>query len=135
MTDLQTAKTNLAGHSICLCKDGKCLYGEKRGIAPIMDFIADGVDLNGYSVADKVVGKAAAMLLIKCGVKSVYAEVLSGHGKRILERYGVAVDHATLTESIINRAGTDMCPMEKAVLDTDNLDEAFAILKEKTQKA
>lgn len=135
MTDLQTAKTNLAGHSICLCKEGKCLYGDKRGIAPLMDFISDGTDLNGYAGADKVVGKAAAMLLVKCGVESVYAEILSLHGKRILELYGVAVEYATLTEKVINRAGTDMCPMEKAVLGTDDIEKGFAILKEKTQRA
>ena len=131
MTDLQTAKNNLERHTICLCKDGKCLFSEKRGIAPMMDFIADGVDLSGYSVADLVVGKAAALLFIKCGIKKVFAKTLSEHAKRVLELYGVDYEYETLAEKIINRDGTDICPMEKAVLGTDDVEEAYLILQNK----
>ena len=77
MTDLQIAEKNLAGHTICLCKDGECIYSVRRGISPIMGFIDSGTDLKGYSVADTIVGKAAALLFIKCGIKSVYAKTLS----------------------------------------------------------
>ena len=64
MTDLELAKRNLAGHTICLCKDGKLLTSDKRGISPMMDFIEEGRDVTGYSVADKIVGKAAAFLFV-----------------------------------------------------------------------
>ena len=131
MTDLQTAKNNLEGHTICLCKEGKCIFSEKRGITPMMDFIADGVDLSGYSVADLVVGKAVAMLFIKCGIKRVFAKTLSESAKRVLELYGVDYEYETLTEKIINRDGTDICPMEKAVSGTDNVEEAYLILQNK----
>ena len=59
------AKENLSGHTICLCKDKNIFFIDKRGIAPMMGFIADGVDLKGYSVADIIVGKAVAMLFVK----------------------------------------------------------------------
>ena len=131
MTDLQTAKNNLEGHTVCLCKDGKCLFSEKRGIAPMMDFIADGVDLSGYSVADLVVGKAAAMLFVKCGIKRVFAKTLSEHAKKVFELFGVDYEYETLTPKIINRDGTDICPMEKAVLGTDDVEEAYFILQNK----
>ncbi|MCH5147318.1 MAG: hypothetical protein J1F61_04870 [Clostridiales bacterium] len=45
-------KTFLDGHTICLCKESKCIFSAKRGIATMMNFIADGVDLSGYSVTD-----------------------------------------------------------------------------------
>ena len=128
-TDLQTAKDNLEGHTICLCKDGKCLFSEKRGIAPMMDFIAEGVELSGYSVADLVVGKAAALLFIKCGIKRVFAKTLSESAERVLKIYGVDYEYETLTPKIINRDGTDICPMEKAVTDTDDAHEAYLILQ------
>ena len=133
MTDLQIAKSNLPGHTICLCKDGKCLYSESRGIAPIMNFIGEGADLSGYSVADTVVGKAAALLFVKCGIKSVFAKTLSEYGKKILEFYGINCEYEVLAEKIINRAGTDICPMEKAVLNTGDPEEAYLILKEKVK--
>lgn len=127
-SDLQIAKNNLSGHTICLCKDGDCVYSEKRGIAPMMSSIADGVNLQGYSVADLIVGKAAAMLFVKCGIAGVYAKTLSQSGKAVLERFGIPYEYETLTEKIINRAGTDICPMEKAVYDCEEPDEAYILL-------
>ena len=131
MTDLQLAKSNLAGHSICLVKGGEPLFSDRRGIAPMMDFIEEGVDLSGYSVADLVVGKAAALLFVKCGIKRVFAKTISESAKRVLELYGVDYEYETLTEKIINRDGTDICPMEKAVLGTDDVEEAYLILQNK----
>ena len=131
MSDILIAKENLQGHTICLCKDGNCLYSEKRGIAPMMGFIADGVDLRGYSVADVVVGKAAALLFVKCGIKGVFAKTLSEAGKKILAENGIECEYEVLTERIINRIGTDICPMEKAVLSCGDPEEAYYILKEK----
>ena len=104
MTDLQVAINNLYGHTICLCKDGNCIFSEKKGIAPMMSFIDAGLDLNGYSVADTVVGKAAALLFVMCGIKQVYAKTLSQNGKKILEMHGIYYEYETLTERIINRA-------------------------------
>ena len=129
MTDLQIAKNNLAGHTICLCKGGKYIHSVRRGISPIMGFIESGADLRGYSVADVVVGKAAALLFVKCGITHVFAKTLSEYAKRILELYGVDYEYGLLTERIINRAGTDTCPMEKAVMNTDDPEEAYVILK------
>ena len=129
MTDLQLAKNNLAGHTICLCKDGACLTSDRRGIAPVMELIASGRDLHGYSVADKVVGKAAAMLFARGGIVRVYAKTLSQNGKRILELHSIGYEYETLAEYVINRAGTDICPMERAVSGTDDLEEGYEILK------
>lgn len=129
MTDLEIAKTNLQGHTICLCKDGNCIFSEKKGIAPMMDFIADGVKLANYSVADLVVGKAAAMLFVKCGIKQVFAKTVSQSGLQYLSRHGIECEYDVLAEKIVNRAGTDICPMEKAVLNIDGAEEGFFALK------
>ena len=131
MTNIEIAIQNLAGHTICLCKDGNCLYSESRGISPMMNFIGSGVNLAGYSVADIVVGKAAALLFVKCGVKEVYAKTLSEPAQKVLEANGIPYTYQTLTEKIINRAGTDICPMEKTVASTDNPEEAYTLLKNK----
>ena len=129
MTDLQTAKENLTGHSICLCKDGACLYSDKQGISPMIEFIANGADLAGYSAADLVVGKAAALLFVKCNIKAVFAKTLSESGKRVFEEHGIPCEYETLTEKIINRAGTDVCPMEKAVINIENAEEAYRAIE------
>lgn len=131
MTDIQTAKQNLVGHTLCLCRDGKLLYSDKKGIAPMMDFIADGADLDGYSAADLVVGRAAAMLFARCGIKQVFARTVSKPALDALKAHGIPCEYENLANNIINRLGTDICPMEKAVLNTTDLDEAYVILKAK----
>ena len=99
-----------------------------------MGVIAYGVDLADYSVADKVVGKAAAMLFVKCGIKQVFAKTLSQNGKKILERFGIPYEYETLTEKIINRDGTDICPMEKTVLNIEDIEEGYTALKNKLKQ-
>ena len=129
--DLIAAKDNLAGHTLCLSKDGVLILDDKRGITPLLELIASGKDVSGYSAADKVVGKAAAALFIKCGVKQLYAAVLSKGGAKLLESHGVEYVYDTLTDAIINRAGTDACPMEKAVRDIEEIEDMYvAILRE-----
>ena len=129
--DLIAAKDNLAGHTLCLSKDGVLILDDKRGITPLLELIASGKDVSGYSAADKVVGKAAAALFIKCGVKQLYAAVLSKGGAKLLESHGVEYVYDTLTDAIINRAGTDACPMEKAVRDIEEIEDMYVtILRE-----
>lgn len=131
MTDLQIAINNLDGHTVCLCKDGQCLVSDKKGIAPMMGFIAEGRDLRGYSVVDLVVGKAAALLFAKCGITQVFARVLSQKGQKVLQNFGISYSYGTLTDKILNRDGTDVCPMEKTVANTDDPDEAYLLLAQK----
>lgn len=133
MTDLQIAKNNLEGHSICLCRDGQCIFSDERGIAPMMSFVAGGVNLAGYSVADKLVGKAVAMLFVKCGIKDIFAKKLSVDAKRWLSSRGITCEYEILVDKIINRAGTDICPMEQTVRDVDDVEEAYLLLKTKLQ--
>ena len=133
MIDLKIAEAGLDGHTICLCKDGRCLFSDKRGIAPMLGFIAQGENLRGYSAADLIVGKAAALLFAKSGVVSVYAKVLSQGGKEVLQKFGVFFEYETLTDNIINRDGTDICPMEKTVANISDPDEAYIALTEKVR--
>ena len=131
MSDIEIAKLGLEGHTLSLCKDGKSIFSDKRGISPIMGFIEEGLDLNGFSAADVVVGKAAAMLFVKCGIKEVYARTLSKGAEAVLKAHKIPYTFGTLTERIINREGTDVCPMEKAVSGTDDIEEGYALLKER----
>lgn len=125
MTDIEAAKKALAGHTIALCKGEDVVTSDKRGVAPMVDFIREGRDLRGYSTADKIVGKAAAVLFIKAGIKEAFAEVISKSAEEILSLHGVPFSFAKETERIINREGTGLCPMETAVSEINDIDTAF----------
>lgn len=103
-----------------------------NGIKPVISKLNENIEyFKGLTVADKIIGKASAMLLCLSGVKEVYCVVLSKAGEQILQKYGVPYYFDTLTDVIINRKGDDMCPMEKTVKDIDDLNEAFKALNEK----
>lgn len=125
------AKENLEGHSICLCLDGNIITDDKKGIAPMLGFIASGTALKGYSAADLIVGKAAAMLFVKAGIAEVFAKTISKPACKYLEKYKIPYSYDILTDSIINRQGTDICPMEKTVTDIDDFEEGYAALTAK----
>lgn len=110
------------------------LTSESAGIRPMLDWIGKKTDLRGFEAADRIVGKAAAMLFVYAGVKKVYAEVLSRPGRRYLEENGVSVCWGTLTERIVNRRGDGLCPMEETVLDIADASEAYLALKAKAEE-
>ena len=131
MTDIELAKKALSGHSIALCRDGEIFTDDGRGISPMMGFIAEGRDLSGYSAADVIVGKAAAMLFVKAGIVCVHAKTMSRAGKDLLEKHGIPCTYDLLTERIVNRSGTDICPMEKTVADIDDPETGYAALRQR----
>lgn len=135
MTDLEKAREIYSsGEFTCvLVKGDNIITSAENGIKPLLKFIADSKDYSGFSAADKIVGKAAAFLYAKLGVSAVYAEVLSADGKRILETNGIACEYASLTEQIINRKGDGLCPMEMAVRDTADTENAYCLLLEKVR--
>ena len=131
MNDLEKAKSALKeGHTLVLCKGGELLISDKKGISPIMDFIDGGKDLKNYCAADIIVGKAAALMFVKCGINQVYAEVLSQSGKTVLEKFKTEYGYGALTEKILNRAGDGICPMEQATSGTEDPEEAYILLKQ-----
>lgn len=56
---------------------------------------------------------------------------MSRGGKNFLESNGITCTYDLLTDNIINREGTGICPMEKTVADIDDADAGYAALKKK----
>lgn len=132
MKDIDKAKELLIDNkTLILVKGESVIESTLDGIKPLINILNTGIDVKGYSLADKIVGKAQSVLLVKAGIKEVHAKVLSEKGKAILDNYSIPYTYDVLTKDIINRKGTDICPMEKAVKDTNDIEEAYQILKEK----
>lgn len=131
MRDLDLAKKNLDGHTLALCKGENVIVSDKRGVAPMIDFIDAQTDLTGYCAADTIVGKAVASMFVKAGVAAVYGQVMSKSALLYLQTHGIYAEYATLVDVIINRQGTGQCPMEEAVKSVDDPDDCFLAIKEK----
>lgn len=129
MNQLSRAMATLPGHTLVLCKDETVLVDDRHGIAPMMAYLAEGRDFTGYAVADTVVGRAAAMLFLKAGIREVYARNLSEGALVYLKARGAHVRYSHLTKFIANRDKTGVCPMETAVAGTDDPEEGYRLLK------
>lgn len=129
MTDIEKAIVNLKGHSVALCKGEEVVVSDGKGISPLLGLIDSGKDFSGYSCADYVVGKAAAMLFAKMNVACVHGRIMSSLAADFLKRRGVAYSFDETAERIRNNAGTGMCPMEETVLGIDDPDAALDALR------
>lgn len=125
-SDLQKAKELLiiSNKTCVLCKSDTIYTSTERGVKPLLDWLEDPVDLQGVSVADKVVGKAAAFLYVLLKIKEIYAPVMSRGAVEIFVQYGIHAEYDCQVERIINRAGTGFCPMEEAVMEAATPEQA-----------
>lgn len=84
----------------------------------------------GGCIADRVIGRGAALLLVKGNISKVYALTISKSALDVLVKAGIDVGYETLVDHIINRSGTGMCPVEQATLNIDNPDDALIKIRE-----
>lgn len=133
---IQSAK-NLIGQGKATCvivKQGKIINIESgRGVKPIIAMYEQGI-LTDAVVVDKIIGKAAAMILVLGGAKACYGLTMSRAAVEYLKAHGVHAEYDVLTEHIINRKGDGICPMEQTVAELDDPQEALVALKAKIQE-
>jgi hypothetical protein len=130
MTDY---KELLKGDISCLViKDNEIVYKAKgKGIAPLLELFDNNVKLlNDAYVIDKIIGKAAAIILLLSKVKRVYGVIMSESAYDLLRKNNIEVEYGEKVEMIINRNNDGMCPMEKAVINITDLNEGYNKLKE-----
>lgn len=108
-----------------LCKDDIIYTTTMRGVAPLLAWISDKKDMKDFCVADKVVGRAAAFLYVILGVSQVYAKVMSKGAIKVLMQNDIRIKYDTQVEYIINRTSTGMCPMEEAVWNINDCNDAL----------
>jgi len=110
---------------------GEILTSDERGIRPPLRWLReDPAVLKNAAVADKVIGKAAALLFAYGGVKSIWAECMSDAAINFLSSTGIAFEYATRVEAILMRNGSDICPMERRAAELCDPTAAFQLFSE-----
>ena len=86
----------------------------QRGVADLYDLLNyDSAFLKGALVADKIVGKAAAALMVLGGINKLHTDVISTPALNLLQDTKIKVSFQSEVPIIINRDKTDWCPLEK----------------------
>lgn len=131
--DLNRARALLTegGYTCVLCRGDVFHTATHRGVRPLVDWLDSGLDLRGFSAADKVVGRATAFLYVLLGVRAVHALVMSTPAKEVLVANGICALCDREVSGIINRKGNGPCPFEEAVLDITDPSEALCAIRKK----
>ena len=136
MNDIEVAKKMLDdGEYTCvLCKGDTVYTSCERGISPLLCWLDMGLDMKGFFAADKIIGKAAAMLFILAGVHEVYAPVMSEGAIQELSKHAIISHCLHSVDKIINRKGDGQCPMEQTVAEISDPQKAYEALKQKVDE-
>jgi hypothetical protein len=124
MNDLETAKKRLRDENLTLSivSDGKVLFETvSHGISPFLDAVETcGSSLEGASVADRVVGKAVALLCVEARVCAVYALTMSRGAEELLAEHEIRHEWETLVDSVLGTDKRQTCPFERVASQISN---------------
>ena len=102
-----------------------------RGISDLYDLLTEHPGwLRGASVADKVVGKGAAALLILGGVRELFAGVVSTSALGLLKDSGIPVRFSQEVAHIVNRKGDGVCPVETLCKECTTAAQCLPLIRE-----
>ena len=117
---------HLDNYSLALVKDNNILYSSKgRGLKPLIDCIKE-IKTDNSILYDRVIGLAAARLVV---YSSIIVKVVTGLASEravsYLNEKSILTEAGKIVPCILNRQGTDMCPMEKIAIMVDDDGEFF----------
>ena len=110
----QTVGLLFAEKCSCVVRNGdEVRIFRERGVKDLYRLLREEPQLlDGAFVADKVVGKGAAALMILGGVEELFADVVSRAALDLFAAAGKAVAYTVAVPHIINRADDGICPVE-----------------------
>lgn len=119
--------------SLMVIQSNHVVYSSrKEGMHPLLDAVkSEKAYMKDALILDKVVGRAAALLLCYGKSKYVFADLMSKKAVEILEMYGVNYSCDQLTPIILNKETTDLCPFEKLVEKVFDPEEGYLLISKK----
>lgn len=126
---------HLGGYS-CVIANGEVRRTfTQRGVADLYDLLTLEPDfLQGASIADKVVGKGAAALMILGGIKELYTDVISAKALELFRQSDVKVDFKQEVPFIWNRDRTGWCPVETMCSEEESAEAILPMIRDFLEK-
>lgn len=134
MNDLELAKTvfHTDNCAFVIVKDARVIAtGRREGIGELLDVIAEqGESLRGASLADKIVGKAVAMVAAYAGFTDVFTPLGSEAAQQVLRDHSIAFQAERVVPLIRNKRNDGPCPMERLTMLLEEPADAVNALRE-----
>ncbi len=121
------------GNSLMVYKEGELIFESSLGgIRPHLVAIDKlGQELEGTLMVDKILGRAAAFLVIYSKAAEAIGAIVSTPGKLVLEEYGLRFSYREEVPHIKMENGVIYCPFERMVQGIHDPVEAYEAIVEK----
>ncbi len=107
-----------SGSSLMIyCRDGSIITKKSRGVIDLMRLYESDERFRDAVIADKVVGKGAAAMIVALGFRRCITPVASVAAIELLHHYDVEIVALETVDHIINHSGTGRCPVETLLED------------------
>ena len=103
MTNLEKVKEDLKekNASLVVLKDGNINEYYQERVKDLVEILTQNKDgLKGATVADRMIGKVAASIMAKAGVKELYTLKLSKIAIPVLEEYNITYEYGELIDYV-----------------------------------
>jgi len=116
--------------TLWVCSGDKLLFtSAKDSLLPLVDYIDKFASQEeGVIVFDRVVGNAAALLLVKAACRKVYSSLGSELAARTLSDHAIEYHFSETVPYIRDASRRGMCPMERLSLNKSP-DEFYQVVK------
>lgn len=116
-----------------LLKNNKIISSKKaKGLSPLLELLDNEPEnFKDATLVDKVIGKSAAFIAMKAGVRTVYGELMSEEALKLLSDNHIPATYGKLVPKILNNKQDDICPMDKAIENINSVDKAVEIIRSK----
>ncbi|MFN8499069.1 MAG: DUF1893 domain-containing protein [Anaerolineae bacterium] len=138
MADLALARAELEakGLGMVIAQAGEILWASAQpGVRSLLDAASGERSIRGAALADRVVGRAAALVASDAGLAAVYGVVMSEGALAQLASARIAASYGSLVPRILNKPQTDLCPLEKLTQGIEAPAEAVTALEAFTRRS
>lgn len=122
--------------NLYIVKGSKVLYSScKMGMIPLLEAASklSFEELAGSTVVDKIIGKAAALIISYYKAEGVFAKTISEKAVCVLKKNGVRYNAERIVKEIRKRDSLEICPFEKLVLDINDPKEGYEMILHNTR--
>ncbi|HON45159.1 MAG TPA: DUF1893 domain-containing protein [Planctomycetota bacterium] len=131
MFDIEQAIESVrTGIYTCILFQENTMIAQKKGsgIRPLLEIYEEySSQMQNGCMVDKITGRAAAFILKQGKIKKIYTCVLSQGAYHLLQESNIEIYYDVLTDNILNRLGTSICPLEEAVQNIPNNQPELAL--------
>ena len=116
------------GYSCVIANGDNIRTFTQRGVADLYDL------LKGASIADKVVGKGAAALMILGGIRELHTDIISSKALDLLRSSDIKVHFVQEVPFIWNRDHTGWCPVETMCSEEESAEAILPLIRDFLEK-